>query len=65
MEQVKDASGKVIGQKVRAGSRIIVQDTSGRTLGHFDENQKKTVDRSGKALYSGDQTSMLISESTD
>jgi len=31
-------------------------------LGHYDENQKKTFDKSGRALYSGDQTSALIEE---
>ena len=64
-ETIRDASGKTLGYKVQAGSRTIVQDASGGTLGHYDENQNKTFDKSGRALYSGDQTSALIEESTD
>ena len=62
-ETVKDASGKTVGYKVQRGSQILVQDSSGSTLGRFDKNVNKTVDKSGKVLYSGDQTSALIEES--
>ena len=62
-ETIRDASGKTLGYKVQVGSRLVVQDASGKTLGHFDEGQKKTFDKSGRALYSGDQTSALIEES--
>jgi len=61
-ETIRDASGKTLGYKVQVGSRLVVQDASGKTLGHFDEGQKKTFDKSGRALYSGDQTSALIEE---
>lgn len=64
-ETIKSASGKTLGYKVQVGSRTVVQDASGKTLGHYDENQKKTFDKSGRVLYSGDQTSALIDESTD
>ena len=64
-ETIKNASGRTLGYKVQVGSRTVVQDASGATLGHYDEHQKKTFDESGRALYSGDQTSALIDESTD
>ena len=59
-ETVKDASGKTIGYKVQCGSQVIVQDASGATMGRFDKNVNKTVDRFGKVLYSGDQASILL-----
>lgn len=59
-EVVKDASGKTVGYKVQQGSQVIVQDASGATLGRFEKNVNKTVDKSGKVLYSGDQTSALF-----
>ena len=61
-ELIKSASGKTLGFKVQVGSRTVVQDASGGTLGHYDEHQDKTFDKSGRALYSGDQTSALIEE---
>ena len=64
-ETIRDASGKTLGYKVQVGSRLVVQDASGATLGHFDKNVNKTVDKSGRVLYSGDQTSALVGESTD
>ena len=64
-ETIKSASGKTLGYKVQVGSRLVVQDASGATLGHFDKNVKKTVDKAGRVLYSGDQTSALVGESTD
>jgi hypothetical protein len=59
---VKDASGRTIGYKVQRGSQIIVEDASGKMLGRFDGNVNKTVDRSGKVLYGGDQTSALFGQ---
>ena len=61
-EMIKSASGKTLGFKAEVGSRTVVQDASGATLGHYDKNQDKTFDKSGRALYSGDQTSALIEE---
>jgi hypothetical protein len=59
-ETVKDASGRTVGYKVQRGSQTVVEDASGKTLGRFDKNVNKTVDKSGKVLYSGDQTSALF-----
>ena len=59
-ETIKSASGKTLGYKAQVGSRTVVQDASGKTLGHYEKNQDKTFDKSGRALYSGDQTSALI-----
>ena len=59
-EAVKNASGRTVGYKVQQGSQVIVQDASGSTLGRFDRNTKKTVDKSGKPLYSGDHTDLLF-----
>lgn len=61
-ETIKSASGKTLGYKVKVGSRTVVQDSAGKTLGWHDENVDKTLDKSGRALYSGDQTSALIEE---
>jgi len=57
---VKDANGNTVGYKKTCGSQVIVEDASGKMLGRYDGNIKKTVDRSGKAVYSGDQTSALL-----
>lgn len=57
---VKDASGKTIGYKVERGSQTIVEDAAGKMLGAYNKNVNKTVDSSGKAVYSGDQTSALF-----
>ena len=59
-ETIKSASGKTLGYKVQVGGRTVVQDASGATLGHYEKNQDKTFDKSGRALYSGDQTSALF-----
>ena len=59
-EVVKDASGKTVGYKVKCGSQTIVQDASGATLGRHDENTNKTLDKSGRVVYDGDQTSALF-----
>lgn len=59
-ETIKDGSGKTLGYKVQVGSRTVVQDASGATKGYSDG--KRTFDKSGKVLYSGDQTSALIEE---
>jgi hypothetical protein len=59
-EIVKDRSGKTVGYKVKCGSQTIVQDASGKTLGRHDENTDKTLDRSGRVVYDGDQTSALF-----
>jgi hypothetical protein len=57
---VKDASGRTLGYKKTCGSQIIVEDASGKMLGAYNKNVNKTVDKSGKALYSGDQSSALF-----
>lgn len=59
---VKDASGRTVGYKKQCGSQTIVEDASGKMLGRFDSNVKKTVDSSGRALYGGDHTSALLSD---
>ncbi len=59
-EIIKSASGKTVGYKLKVGSRTVVQDSAGGTLGFFDENSNKTFDKSGTPLYSGDQTSALL-----
>ena len=61
-EQIKDASGRTVGYKLQAGSQTIVQDAAGATVGRYDENTKKTFDKSGRALYSGYQTSALLAD---
>jgi len=61
-ELVKDASGKTVGYKTPRGSQTLVQDASGNTLGRYDRNTNKTVDKSGKVRYSGDQTSALFEQ---
>ena len=57
---VKDASGKTLGYKVERGSQVIVEDASGKMVGAYNKNVNKTVDKSGRAVYSGDQTSALL-----
>lgn len=59
-EPVKDASGRTVGYKVVRGSQVIVEDASGAVLGRYDKNTNKTLDKSGKVRYSGDQTSVLF-----
>ena len=59
-ETIKDASGRTVGYKVQRGSQVIVEDASGKMLGAYNKNINKTVDHSGKTLYSGDQTSALL-----
>ena len=59
-ETIKDASGRTVGFKVQRGSQVIVEDASGKMLGRYDKNVNKTVDSNGKALYSGDQSSLLL-----
>ena len=59
-ETIKDASGRVLGYRKTVGSQVIVEDRAGAMIGRYDGNIKKTVDKSGKALYSGDQTSALF-----
>ena len=60
-ETIKDANGRTVGYKMEAGSQLIVQDATGATVGRYDGNVKKTFDKAGRALYSGDQTSALLS----
>ena len=57
---VKDASGKTLGYKVERGSQVIVEDASGKMVGAYNKNVNKTVDKYGRAVYSGDQTSALL-----
>jgi len=59
-ETIKDASGKTLGYRVERGPLTIVEDASGKQIGRFDRNTNKTFDKSGKAAYSGDQTSALF-----
>lgn len=62
-ELIKSASGKTLGYRTTVGNRTMVQDSAGKTLGWHDDNVDKTLDKSGSALYDGDQTSALIAES--
>lgn len=57
---IRDASGKVLGYKVQRGNQTVVENASGRMVGRYDGNVKKTLDKSGRVLYDGDQTSALI-----
>jgi hypothetical protein len=57
---IKDASGKTLGYKKQRGNRIIVENASGKCLGWYEPNTNKTVNSGGKALFTGDQTSMLL-----
>ena len=57
---IKNASGRTIGYKKVCGSQTIVEDASGKMLGRYDKNTDKTIDSSGKVMYSGDQTTMLV-----
>ena len=64
---IKDASGQTLGYKVKCGSQTILQDSSGATLGRYDENTDKTIDSHGQVRFQGDHTEMLLEddESTD
>jgi len=59
-ETIKDANGRTLGYKKVCGSQTIVEDASGKMLGRYDKNVNKTVDSSGRAVYSGDQSSALF-----
>ncbi len=59
---VKDANGRTLGYQVQRGSQVIAEDASGAVIGRYDENTKKTFDKSGKPRYSGNQTAALIGE---
>lgn len=59
-EIIKSASGKTLGYRLKIGNQVFMQDASGKSVGRYDENTDKTFDRSGRALYDGDQTSALI-----
>jgi hypothetical protein len=39
---------------------VIAEDASGAVIGRYDGNTKKTFDKHGKPLYSGNQTTALI-----
>ena len=59
-EKIKDSSGRTIGYKNQRGTQTIVEDASGKMLGRYDGNVDKTVDRTGRVRYYGDQSSMLF-----
>jgi len=59
---VKDANGRTLGYQVTRGSQVIAEDASGAVIGRYDGNTKKTFDKHGKPLYSGNMTSALIAE---
>ena len=59
---VKNANGNTVGYKVVRGSQVIVEDASGKMVGAYNKNVNKTVDNSGRAVYSGDQTSALLGQ---
>lgn len=61
-ETIKDASGRTVGYKKVCGSQVIVEDASGKLVGRYDKNINKTVDESGNAVYSGDQSSALLGQ---
>lgn len=61
-EPIKSASGKVLGYKFDTGNVVLLQNASGATLGRFDKNTNKTFDKTGRAVYEGDQTSALLNE---
>lgn len=59
-EIIKSASGKTLGYKLKIGGQVFMQDASGKGVGRYDENTDQTFDRSGRAVYKGDQTLALI-----
>ena len=59
-ETIQDASGRVIGYKKTVGNQVIVESPTGKMLGRYDGNTEKTFDKSGRAMYNGDQTSALF-----
>ena len=59
-EMIKSASGKTLGYKFDTGNVVLLQDASGKSIGRFDKNTNKTFDKTGRAVYEGDQTSALL-----
>jgi hypothetical protein len=57
---IKNANGTTIGYQVERGSQVIAEDASGAVIGRYDANTKKTFDKAGKPVYSGNMTAALI-----
>lgn len=59
-EQIKDNSGRVIGQIVSQGNLDILLDERGRRIGHYDANTDTTIDSNGRLYARGDQLLRLL-----
>ncbi len=59
---IKDTNGRTVGYLNERGSQVIAEDASGAVIGRYDGNTKKTFDKHGKPLYSGNMTSALIAD---
>jgi hypothetical protein len=59
-QDIKDASGKLVGKRIENGRVTELRDAKGNTVGRYLSNANATYDRSNRKVGDGDQLMRLL-----